>query len=269
MIATKTLPHPKSKSGTDMTAEQLRSVFQDNNPLFQLSSTPVQNPPLQTIRCSKSPATVYFDVGSCFISNEAPFAQFNRFVNVKMLTLRNCGLLTLPVDLQTLPPKCQYLDLSQNYLTTLPAAVQWDRLIGLNLSENAFLDWPLNVIPDKLPRLAFLYLSGNSIASSHDFGTGFRSLRCFDISHTKIVEIPKWLFRCEQLKILKIGGSWPIRGVNSAFLTAFPGLRFADLTGAEFDANAGWFEKGDALELFVMRGLPHVLAPCGKVSTVV
>jgi hypothetical protein len=69
------------------------------------------------------------------------------------------------------------LDFSVNCLEAIPWQVQWGQLKGLNLSDNAFVEWPTQIAEEQLPELEFLSLAGNAIGSAPDRNTGFPAPR--------------------------------------------------------------------------------------------
>lgn len=69
-------------------------------------------------------------------------AQLGDNAAVRVLSFRNMGLSSLPIDLGRFP-SLEHLDLSGNRLTNLPEGLSgFKHLKGLNLANNAKMNWP-------------------------------------------------------------------------------------------------------------------------------
>jgi Leucine-rich repeat (LRR) protein len=261
MIISQFLTNPRHRPDADMPAEQLRISFVESKPLFQLSLTPAENPPLQTLKPSKSCGTTYFDLGFCYFSSEEPFHHLSsRFAGLRIISLRDCGLVTLPKELETLPKKCRFLDLSMNYLSELPDKIHWDKLTGLNLNENAFLEWPAILNPTSLPRLRYLYFAANPYSKAFDITTGFPRLRTLDLSYTKLTHLPAWVRESNTIRWLSLAGVSAIKSLSPQILVQNPALKFVDFSSCGLE-DGGPIEAVKGLAIFIMKGLPPELAP--------
>jgi Leucine-rich repeat (LRR) protein len=156
-----------------------------------------------------------------------------------------------------------------NYLTSIPERVQWDRVQGLNLSQNAFTEWPAVINAKDMPGLGFLLLSGNPIAQLSDAGGTFQHLRSLDLSYTKVSELPAWTVQSEKLRTLNLAGDGDIRDLSVKALLDFKALRFIDISGCGIAAGSAPFEAAKGLTLFVMKGMPPARVPQEAATTII
>jgi hypothetical protein len=265
MVTGKIFPHPRLMPSADLSADALRQQFQNATAVFHPAGV---NPPIHTLKIPKGKEILYFDAGGCFFPNEEPFKHFGRFNSIRFLSLRNCGLTSFPEELATLPDRTHFLDLSLNYIGLLPPKLQW-KLFGLNLSENAFGEWPIALTPELHLKLSFLSLSGNPLQTCPAWAAGFTNLRYLDLSHTKLSALPPWLETCDNLKTLRLSGSVLIKDANIERFAKLPNCRFLDITGLRLPDGEGPLDPGKHCKLFIMRGLPKERAPSGRCSAIV
>jgi hypothetical protein len=268
MVTGQIFPHPRLRPSADMSPDTLRQLFEESNAIFRVCGGESDNPPLQTLKLIKGKETVYFDASGCFFPNEEPFKHFGRFTSIRYLTLSNCGFTELPSELATLPEKTKFLDLSMNYLSLLPVTLKW-KLFGLNLSENAFGEWPVALAPEHNKKLGALSFATNPLQSTPAFPTGFAELKFLDLSQTKLVAVPVWIEACEKLRSLKLSGSILIKDITLKRFAQLPKCSFLDLTGLKLPDGEERVEVGKPCRLFIMKGLPPNRAPLGRLRIIV
>jgi hypothetical protein len=223
-------PHPQLKLTSEVAPDRLKSLYSDARSIFILPDGAFRDPPLHAIRPGKPCAVQCIDAGGSLLSRPDPLRRLGRFP-LRFLSLRGCGLLELPPELLELPRTLRHLDLSCNLLPEVPRAAQWRQLRGLNLSENGFLGWPQVLASEPFPDLEFLSLAGNAIGDAPERPSGLRRLVFLDCSHTRLRAPPGWLADCERLRVLRLGGATLCARLPADYLTLFPSLRFADLSG--------------------------------------
>jgi hypothetical protein len=213
---------------------------------------PVENPPLQSPKLREKAELL--DMGGAFLSRADSLKHFSRFAAVCFLCLRGCGLLSVPPELETPQRSIRFLDLSRNLLAQIPMFIVWSRLKGLNLSENAFAEWPEAVGPDSLPKLGYLSLAFNLIGDPLPSRTGFTRLRLLDLSHTKITMIPSWAGESRNLRVLRLAGNSGMKPLHRELLTTFKSLAMADVTGVEMAGPLRQIAVPSEMLLIVMKG---------------
>ncbi|VDN01908.1 unnamed protein product [Thelazia callipaeda] len=107
----------------------------------------------------------------------------------RVLQLRNCGIKTLPEQLQQISEILRSLDLSQNKIQTLPISIGlFSNLKQLHLSHNK-----LDRLPDEigvLKKLEVLDLSCNRLDILPESLAGLCSLKTLNLSKNKISHFP-------------------------------------------------------------------------------
>jgi hypothetical protein len=268
-ILTPQTAHPRHRANSDVSADQITTAYDESKAVLHLGSIGGDNPPLHLLKPPKGKDTVYLDAGNCFFPNHEAFRHISRFAAIKYLSLRNCGLTEVPADLATSPPKkLRFLDLSMNYIGQLPQKMEWTKILGLNLSENAIAEWPFGLVPDAIPKLGVLILSGNPFPGLPNFATGFTNLRYLDVSSTRIPQLPQWIWKCKQLKVLRCAGAALLGEITAKSLTELPKLRFVDLSGTKEPEGDDFFEVKEECELFIFKGLSAYRLPRGTLATV-
>jgi hypothetical protein len=246
------IPHPKAQIATDIPSDRLKQAFAETRLVFQLSDRPYQNPPIQSLRITKACRTVFIDLSGSYISRTDPFRKLARFSSLKYLSLHDCGLMEIPADLVALPKTIEHLDLSSNYIAVIPENVQWSGIKGLNLADNAFLEWPSLITQDGLADLEFLSLAGNAINVAPDRSAPFRKLRLLDLSNTQIPAPPGWLVGSDRLRVLRLNGATGCVDFPHRYLMQFPDLKFVDITGVRVVGKP--IACGEKVDLFVRIG---------------
>jgi Leucine-rich repeat (LRR) protein len=159
------------------------------------------------------------------------------------------------------PPKTfRFLDLSGNFLTEIPQTAQYGQLRGLNINENAFVDWPQIFASAILSELQVLSIAGNRIGSPPNGPLTLESLRFLDCSNTQIRAPSGWLSDCEQLQVLRFISAPGTTTFPRQFLTLLGNLKIADLTGIDVLGGPLAYAPGLAL-LIRLGGGPNEAEP--------
>jgi len=252
-VSSGSLEHPKRRHSVELSPDGLKSLYAGSSAMLLIPEGPIENPPIHTIKILKGHKDLqYLDMGGALFTKPDPFRHFNRFSALRCLSLRNCGLLAVPQDLESLPKPLRFLDLSMNFLSQLPQNTNWNHLKGLNLSENSFSAWPPQVVPDEIPKLSHLSLAGNAIGNPPPSQTGFRRLRYLDLSYTLITCVPPWIGECSQLRMLFLAGATKMGPLPPELLLVFKSLQLVDVSGMGLGLGDVWVPPG--LALLVMKG---------------
>jgi hypothetical protein len=188
--------------------------------------------------------------------------RVNRFTRLNCLSLRNCGLLDVPPDLVDPPKTLRFLDLSWNLIAGIPAHSGWSQIKGLNLSNNAFVDWPRVVTQATVPGLTFLSLAGNPIANAPDDIGFLKHLRFADFSNTGMTIVPTWMSESPNLRIIRLSGLRQCTQFPLRYLAMFPQLKFADISGIGLYGECK--ELPHELVLLVALGADPATLPTGN-----
>jgi Leucine-rich repeat (LRR) protein len=167
-----------------------------------------------------------------------------------------------------LSEKVKNLDLSLNYLSLLPIKLQW-KVTGLNLSENAFGEWPVALTPEQYPKLTYLSLATNPLQTTPPFTTGFPALKHLDLSQTKLVAVPVWLDSCVELRSVRFCGSSFVRDATPGRFSKLPKCRFLDITGLKLPEGEEPVEVGKKCRIFIMKGLSKARIPQRRTSIII
>jgi hypothetical protein len=264
-IESSTIAHPRRGTAPAVDGEGIRALYDDAAPLFLLAE-PRENPPLDALRPGKASAVQCIDIGGSFVTRSDPLRRLGRFASLSALSLRNCGLLALPPDLAAPPRPLQFLDLSVNYIATLPLKLAWQQIRGLNLSNNAFVDWPAAATPTAAPSLTFLSLAGNAIGNAPDAVSFFKHLRFIDCSDTLITIIPTWLSECPNIRIMRFSGATNCAQFPLRYLVQFAQLRFADVSGVGLYGTTDKVENN--ITLLVSLGADAAACPTGNYTLI-
>jgi hypothetical protein len=260
-IQAATLPHPRRGTAPEIDEERLRGCYDDARSIFVIP-VPAENPPLAALHPGKGSAVQCIDLGGSFLSRPDPLRRLQRFARLSALSLRNCGLLELPPDLLDPPRTLHFLDLSANFIAAIPAAPAWAQIKGLNLSDNAFVDWPVAVSPASVPALLFLSLAGNAIGNAPDDIGFFKHLRVIDCSNTLMTIIPTWLSESPHLRIVKFSGVTQCTQFPLKYLAQFAELRYVDISGVGLYGTCD--EIGQKLVLMIAKGADPSAYPKGS-----
>jgi hypothetical protein len=253
------IPNPRHALARAVDGESFRALYDDTKGCFVVRE-PVDNPPLLVLRPGKGSAVQYIDLGGCFLSSVDPVRRLGRFGKLAVLSLRNCGLLSVAPELAAPPKSLHFLDLSSNYIAVLPAKLAWGQLRGLNLSHNALAAWPEALTPGAAPHLAWLSIAGNQVACAD--GAAFKHLRSIDCSDTQLAGAPAWLSACAGLRIVRLAGATRCAQLPLAYLAHFEHLKVADLTGVGRAGACGG--AGAELRLLVAVGADRAACPAGN-----
>jgi hypothetical protein len=204
------------------------------------------------------------DMGGAFFSRPDSLKHFGRFAALCFLSLRGCGFLSLPPELESLAKSIRFLDLSRNLLAQIPTSAVWGRLKGLNLSENAFAEWPVVVGPDTIPKLIYLSLAGNPVGDPPPSRSGFTRLRLLDLSHTKMTMVPSWTGEGPHLRVLGVAGNSGMKPLHAEMFTIFKSLSMADVTGVEVRGGLAQLVVRSKMLLIVTKGAAPEAVPAGN-----
>jgi hypothetical protein len=170
--------------------------------------------------------------------------------------------------LETLPRNVRFLDLSMNFISSIPQTANWSQLKGINLSENSFSEWPLAIVPEAIPKLAYLSLAVNTIGDPPPSQIGFRHLRMLDLSYTRITMVPSWIGECARLRVLKLAGDSDVRRFPPEILAIFKGLLMADLSGIDLGIDQATMLTPPTICLVVMKGFQEESRPKGNLTCI-
>jgi Leucine-rich repeat (LRR) protein len=265
-IRSKDIPNPKSHHLTSQSMDNLKPPYKLSDSVLITTSTSFESFTLPDIKVSRNSATQYINLTSSYFPREPALTNLNHFPRLRYLSLHDCSLLTLPRRLLDPPKTLEYIDLSLNYLCDLPDNLQWSHIKGLNLSQNAFVDWPTSLCSEVLPMLGFLSIAGNAIKTSLDGIGSFKYLKVIDCSHTILATIPSWLSQCSNLEIVRFNGASELVRFPLKYLEQFETLTFADFSGVEI--YCGNVKFGTAMTLLVLKGTNRNDCPEGDFAVV-
>ncbi|OHS94101.1 leucine-rich transmembrane protein [Tritrichomonas foetus] len=208
----------------------------------------------------------YIDLADIFIATNNVFRKAMDLRQLTILCLHNCGIFTIPNELCRLAPSLQTLDLSLNYLSSIPNEVHWEQLKGLNLDLNSFDKWPNNLNSTKLPNLTYLSLANNKIMNCQA-NFKFNHLQFLDLSYCSLIHAPDWIINSKGLTVLNLRGNSNLYLQSLNFLNVLPSLRRLDVSGVSY--VEGGMEKSEiklppSLEVIVARNGIAEAVPIGN-----
>ncbi|KAH0786715.1 leucine-rich repeat domain-containing protein [Histomonas meleagridis] len=265
LMAANKIPHPKERKYPQMTKNDYNNLFADSNTSFSLSRVQVKDPKMKHIkRKGNHKEMVFFDFNGTFFSSLSPFKKFQKFTHLRYLSLHDCGLTLIPPELANPPKNIVSLDLSFNYISQLPDEVHWSNLQGLNLSNNAFTQWPKLLDGSLFPQLEYLSISFNNLSSTLPQQLQvFPNLITLDLSYTNVTILPDWIFNLNKLNTLSLRGNSLVEGFSFKFLCGLSELRILDISNVPLSKNYDQtFPK--SLELLIDRNADPKTAPKGS-----
>lgn len=214
-------------------------------------------------------------LSDCLITSNSAFKSALSLKSLTMICLYNCGLFSIPTDLIKLPPNLKSIDLSLNYISTIPNDVHWEHLEGLNLSLNAFNGWPPNINPTKMPNLQYLILSNNKIKKkfkSANIVSPFQNLQYLDLSYCALFNCPEWVFQLKSLTSLSLTGNINLVIPSLDCFQPMTSLRKLNISGVQLLANPDDLLKKSkphvSLEVIIARGETWKFVPEGNYAIV-
>lgn len=262
LIVDNEISNPKSSMYNDITPDNLKSLFTDARTTFCLSHMNIQNPPLAALKKIKRKDIVLYDFNGVYFSNYDSFKLLQKFQGLKYLCLRDCGLIEVPRELCQIAKTLRTLDLSANFIRTIPQDIKWSSLKSLNLSENGICGWPLAIDPERLPRLQHLSLSYNPIEQDRAKKASFMHLLSLDLSYSSLTVFPPWIVNCPKLNYLSLRGNTRMCGFTLRYVQMLTNLQMLDITGVPIQFDDRDLQLPSELELLVYRdGMKQALPP--------
>ncbi|KAL4711275.1 hypothetical protein ACJJTC_019116 [Scirpophaga incertulas] len=125
------------------------------------------------------------------IIDQVAMAALSELTFLKDLKMSGCGLEDLPIGMFRTLRRLEYLDMSDNYLTTLPSALSEPaNLKMLNLSRN-----PITSLSDKMP------LSLSKLKELHLCNTKVEVIKSGELGSLKSLEV---LYLCNNRRLIEI-----------------------------------------------------------------
>ncbi|XP_072257734.1 leucine-rich repeat serine/threonine-protein kinase 2 isoform X1 [Pyxicephalus adspersus] len=214
--------------------QRLEELFLEGNCISEIC-TAVSLPELQTLNLSKNMIST---LSSDFLSNCTKLEVFSAMTNQlgilpcmpsKLATLRlsHNNFTVVPKEILHLS-HLRTVDLSNNYIETLPGPLEWSSLnlreVILNYNQISILNLDLHKDPGRWSRLEKLQLSHNKIKEIPPDVGFLINITCFDISHNPDLRS----FPDEMGKLTKV---WdlPLDGLNLDFDLKRIGCKAKDL----------------------------------------
>ena len=230
-ILNETLIHPKetgSQTFSKISQTILKTHYNDPASSISFSIFPVQDPPLKFLK--KQPSLVFLNLSYAYFTSSKTLTPLHSFQTLVSLSLHNCALFDIPVELLKLPPKLQNLDLSENYLSEIPNEVKWEKLKNINLSINCFSSWPC-IFHSNSFHLKTLILSFNDFSLASIPSQPLPELENLDISYCNLLNFPTFILQSKNLEILNIRGNFDIHSFYYKHLNEFNHLKTVYING--------------------------------------
>lgn len=229
------LPNPKDNKNYELlTLNNFKVILKDQKSIFSLSYFKVEEQVFSALRQSKiKKELVYIDFTGLYFLDFSFFKHFQKLSQVKTLCLHECGLIDIPQDLVNLPKHLIYLDLSCNYISSLPDELHWKNLEGLNLSHNALNVWPSCLNGNNFPELKGLIMSFNNLIKINQNIATFQNLISLDLSFTNLESFPLFISNSFGLKYLNLRGNIMLEEFNFNFIVLLSNLEYLDIGKAK------------------------------------
>lgn len=246
MIKEKEIPNPKENAKIQgIKHNNFKVLLKEQNSVFSLSYLKVDEHVFSALKQIKTKKElVYFDFTGLYFPNFSFFKHFPKLSNVRTLCLHECGLTEIPPDLINIPKHLVNLDLSCNYISSLPEELHWRNLEGLNLSHNAFDEWPNNLNSTNFPMLKGLNISFNNINSINNNDMKFDNLLSLDLSFTNLESFPSFISDSVSLKSLILKGNKLLDSFSLNSISELKNLEYLDIGKIKTSET----EKGDVPE---------------------
>lgn len=217
----------------------------------------------------------YLDFSNSKIISNSVFRYAMALKSLTHLCLFNCGLFSIPQELYKPIHSLKTLDLSSNYISTIPHEIQWDKIQGLNVSLNSFDGWPTNLNNSKMPNLEYLSISNNKIKDnfgSISKGGCFSKLQYLDMSFCELLILPKVFTQCRALTYFSLSGNMNLVLPDLDFFEDSTLLQFLNISGVSFGVSLNNLPKTakfpPSIEVIVARQKTYEYIPKGNYTII-
>ncbi|MFC5272261.1 leucine-rich repeat-containing protein kinase family protein [Adhaeribacter terreus] len=164
----------------------------------------------------------------------------------------SCGLTEFPTEILELADTLEYLDLSGNKLSTLPAEFsQLKKLKIAFFSDNLFTELP--EVLGTLPQLEMLGFKANKIVTVPENSLA-KNLRWLILTNNQIIELPKSIGNCTSMQKLMLAGN-KLRNLPSE-MAACRNLELLRIPANEIAELPGWLFELPRLSWLAFAGNP-------------
>ena len=236
--------------------EEAAKAKTTNQTTFSLADQRLIDPPMKALKSRKSwfESLRYCNFSGVYFSSTEGLKSLLKIKQIEFLCFHDCGLLAVPPQLLKLPPSLKNLDLSLNFIESVPTDVKWEQLEGLNLDENALSEFPVALSQERTPNLRVLAISFNSFGGSGAPVSGPSRLTHLNMSYCGLGAVPLFVYQCSELQELRLRGNGNMTGIDWSQIAMLKQIQRIDISGARLPSLEHEIVLPSTLKVIIAKG---------------
>ena len=252
--------------------EEIATLKTQNCTTFSLADKKLMDPPLKPFKAHTRKSGFenlrYCNFAGVYFASTEGLKFLTKVKQLEFLCFHDCGLLCVPPQLYKLPPALKNLDLSLNFIESVPAEVKWEQLEGLNLDENALHEFPAALAAERTPNLKSLTMAFNPVGKGGAIASGPQGLTHLNMSYCGLDVVPQFVYQCMELQELRLRGNGSMKGIDWAQISKLSKCGRIDISGVPLPSLDNEVVLSKTIKVILAKGGKRSEIPQGNYSVI-